>query len=32
MMPFEKALEIPKEDAVIICGSLYLIGEAESFF
>ena len=29
---FEKALEIPKEDAVIICGSLYLIGEAESFF
>lgn len=29
---FRKALEIPKEDVVIICGSLYLIGEAESFF
>lgn len=29
---FAKALEVSKEDAVIICGSLYLIGEAESFF
>lgn len=29
---FAKALEVSKEDAVIICGSLYLIGESESFF
>lgn len=29
---FSKALEVSKEDVVIICGSLYLIGEAESFF
>ena len=29
---FKRALQVTKEDVVIICGSLYLIGEAESFF